>query len=267
MLTRMHHFILAARDAEKATDTWCRLFDLDKPAPKIDARGFRSFSLPLGMPYLNINESVGNAPIARFIEQKGEGFFCASLEEDDLEGRAAWLRAKGVDPVPESPRPGFTYYFLRTRDMRGAYYNFTPPGDQRPVQAPGHTFVRRITGFAHAVWNADEAASLYDSLLGLRPDSRGVAPIPGTDVRQAALVIGPDLIEVVAPTNRDSQLGRYLEKRGEGFYSLKIQVKDLAAAMKNLQAKGARVNPGETTHNAWLHPKDTHGILIELTET
>ena len=107
---------------------------------------------------------------------------------------------------------------------------------------------------------------IYADLLGLRPDAHGIAPIPGTQARLAVLPLGDGAIELLEPTEKDSPLGRYLERRGEGFYSLSVQVNNLQSALKNLQSKGIRPFPGETPHNAWLHPRDTHGMPIELTE-
>lgn len=80
------------------------------------------------------------------------------------------------------------------------------------------------------------------------------------------------MIELVQPTRPDSPVGKFLEKRGEGFHHVAFQVDDSEAALKGLKENGVelidekpRVGAGGA-RMAFLHPKGAHGVLTELVE-
>jgi len=84
--------------------------------------------------------------------------------------------------------------------------------------------------------------------------------------------VGESMIELVQPTRPDSPVGKFLEKRGEGFHHVAFQVEDLEAALRELKENGVelideepRVGAGGT-RMAFLHPKGAHGVLTELVE-
>ena len=72
-------------------------------------------------------------------------------------------------------------------------------------------------------------------------------------------------IEVVAPTDPEGAVGRALEKRGEGIHTLAMEVDDMEATVAALKAGGAQLI-GEGGPQVFVHPKSTHGILIQLTK-
>ena len=74
------------------------------------------------------------------------------------------------------------------------------------------------------------------------------------------------------PTRPESPVGRFLERRGEGMHHLALRVEDLQGSLEQLSAAGWRLidsepRPGSRGHQvAFLHPKATGGVLIELVE-
>ncbi len=79
-------------------------------------------------------------------------------------------------------------------------------------------------------------------------------------------------IELLEPMGADSPVGKFLEKRGPGVQQVCFRVKDIRATMKALKEKGIQLlsdEPKPGAHNcqvAFIHPKSTGGILIELSQ-
>jgi methylmalonyl-CoA/ethylmalonyl-CoA epimerase len=121
-----------------------------------------------------------------------------------------------------------------------------------------------------AVSSLDDALATYKQLWGLEPDhiERG-----DTDkVTEAMLPIGEAHLQLLEPTEPDSPVGKFIEKRGEGLHHIAIRVDDIEVALAKLVQEGAElIDPepriGGGGHRvAFVHPKTTHGILIELVE-
>ncbi|MCA9904138.1 MAG: VOC family protein, partial [Anaerolineae bacterium] len=77
-------------------------------------------------------------------------------------------------------------------------------------------------------------------------------------------------IELIQPTTDDSGVAKYLAKKGAGLHHLCIEVEDIAAALAHIAASGAelinetpRTRPDGTRY-AFVHPKSTGGVLLEL---
>lgn len=79
-------------------------------------------------------------------------------------------------------------------------------------------------------------------------------------------------IELLEPTEKDSPIGKFLDKRGPGIQQMCLRVNDLRATLKMLKAKGIQLineEPKAGAHGAlvaFIHPKSTGGILIELSQ-
>ncbi len=131
---------------------------------------------------------------------------------------------------------------------------------------------RRIDHVAIIVRNIEQALAFYRDILGITP--REIKEVPTEQVRIAFLPMGGpggSEIELIEPTNPDSSLARFLEKRGEGLHHICLQVDDIDAALADIQAKGASVLDKQPRLAAegravFLHPKGTHGVLLELVE-
>jgi methylmalonyl-CoA epimerase len=131
---------------------------------------------------------------------------------------------------------------------------------------------RRIDHVAIIVHNIEQALTFYHDTLGITP--REIKEVPTEQVRIAFLPMGGpggSEIELIEPTNPDSSLARFLEKRGEGLHHICLEVDDIDAALADMQAKGAPVLDKQPRRAAegraiFLHPKGTNGVLLELVE-
>ncbi|HET8947349.1 MAG TPA: methylmalonyl Co-A mutase-associated GTPase MeaB [Candidatus Polarisedimenticolia bacterium] len=119
-----------------------------------------------------------------------------------------------------------------------------------------------------AVRRLDERLPFYRDLLGL--EHEGTEDVLTEGVRAAFLPAGRTRLELLEPLRDDATLARHLEKRGEGVHHLCFEVDDLDAALRRLEAAGHEIvgggaRPGaEGSRVAFLHPKRTGGVLVEL---
>jgi len=121
-----------------------------------------------------------------------------------------------------------------------------------------------------AVNSIEDALRTYQQRLGF--PLHEIVEIDEQKVRVAVLPAGDSRIELLEPTAPDSPIQRFLEKRGEGIHHLCFQVEDIGRKIEELRAASLQLismssETGlEGRKIAFLHPKSTHGVLIELVE-
>ena len=123
-----------------------------------------------------------------------------------------------------------------------------------------------ITGVHHIVVRVrdlDEGIASYRDGLGLELERTAESEALG--IKQAFFQF-PDggFLELVAPTDPESAVGRALESRGEGVHTIALAVDDVAATAERAKAGGARLI-GEGGPQVFIHPKSAHGLLVQLT--
>jgi len=85
--------------------------------------------------------------------------------------------------------------------------------------------------------------------------------------------VGDSIIEYLAPSSDDSPISKYLEKHGSGLHHIAYRVVNLETSLKNLKKKGFKLidevprDGADGKRIAFIHPKSSNGILIELCET
>ena len=129
---------------------------------------------------------------------------------------------------------------------------------------------KRIDHIAIIVRNIEQALLFYRDTLGITPSE--VKEVPTEQVRIAFLPMGGpggSEIELIEPTNADSSLAKFLEKRGEGLHHICLEVENIDTALAEMQARGAPVLDKQPRIAAegraiFLHPKGTNGVLLEL---
>jgi methylmalonyl-CoA/ethylmalonyl-CoA epimerase len=126
---------------------------------------------------------------------------------------------------------------------------------------------RRLDHVGVVVHSIDESLKTYCEQLGFKLLQRLL--IPEQQVEAAFLDAGNSTIELIAPTDTTSGTARFLQNRGEGTHHVCYEVEDLVAALAELRAQGVRLideTPRRGVHGlvAFVHPKATHGMMIEL---
>lgn len=128
----------------------------------------------------------------------------------------------------------------------------------------------KINHIALAVNDMDEALKFWRDALGLEMER--VEEVPAEKAKVAFFPVGGTEIELVQPTADDTGLAQYLEKRGPGLHHICVEVDDIEAMMTHLSEKGVRMINEEArvrddgVKYAFVHPKSTHGVLVELYE-
>jgi len=120
-----------------------------------------------------------------------------------------------------------------------------------------------------AVKNLDEAIHVYRDLLGFK--LMGVHVLAERKIKIALISTGGETqIELVQPLNAESTVAKFLETRGEGIHHFAIRVEDIEAALADMKENGVTLideTPrigAEGKKVAFVHPKSTKGVLLEL---
>jgi methylmalonyl-CoA/ethylmalonyl-CoA epimerase len=129
--------------------------------------------------------------------------------------------------------------------------------------------IKKINHVAIVVEDIDSAMSFWRDALGLSLDH--IEDVPSQASKVAFMPVGEGEVELVQPTDPESGLGKYLEKRGEGMHHLCIEVDDITAMLAHLKEKGVRLINEEPLdlpgrRMAFIHPKAANGVLVELYE-
>jgi methylmalonyl-CoA/ethylmalonyl-CoA epimerase len=131
--------------------------------------------------------------------------------------------------------------------------------------------VQRDAALAHvgvAVQDLAGAAAFYRDVLGLAPG----APATGDGATIVCLEVGSTAVELLTSTDPATPIGRFLARHGPGIHHLCFRVPDLDRALERCRVAGYRLiddvpRPGAGGHRvAFLHPKATGGILLELSD-
>ncbi len=132
--------------------------------------------------------------------------------------------------------------------------------------------IKKVDHIAICVKDVDEALGKYANVLGLMPQHREVVASQKTEA--VVLPIGPrgeTSLELISPRGNDG-LERFLEKRGPGLHHIALEVEGIEEALALLKGLGVPLldespRKGARGHKvAFLHPKATGGVLIELVE-
>lgn len=127
---------------------------------------------------------------------------------------------------------------------------------------------KKIDHIGIAVKNMNEALLFFEQILGLKVT--GIEDVESEKVRVAFLPIGDTRIELLEATSNDSPIAKFIEKRGEGIHHIALKVDDVNQGLRYLEENNIQLINKEAktgSHNseiAFLHPKSTFGILLEL---
>ncbi len=128
--------------------------------------------------------------------------------------------------------------------------------------------MKRIEHIGIAVKDLEAANKIYKAVLGA--EHYKTETVESEGVATSFFRIGESKIELLAATNPDSPIAKFIEKRGEGIHHMAFYVDDIHAEIERLKGEGFRLlneNPKPGADNklmAFMHPKDANGVLVEL---
>lgn len=128
--------------------------------------------------------------------------------------------------------------------------------------------MNKIEHIGIAVKDLEQAGRTYEILLNTQ--CYKTEKVESEGVETAFYAIGESKIELLAATNEESPIAKFIGKKGEGIHHIAFAVEDIRAELRRLKAEGYQVineEPKKGADNklvAFLHPKSTNGVLIEL---
>lgn len=130
--------------------------------------------------------------------------------------------------------------------------------------------IEKIDHIGIAVKDLEKSLELYEGIFGIK--CIGEEVVEEQKVKTAFLPIGDTEIELLASTSDDGPIAKFIEKRGEGVQHIAFKVDNIDKALESLKEKGIklidekpRIGAGGAKI-AFLHPKSTDGVLIEISE-
>ena len=130
--------------------------------------------------------------------------------------------------------------------------------------------LKKIHHLGSAVNDLEQAVNVLKEAFNL--EVGGIEEVPSQQVRVAFLPVGESRLELLEPTSEESAVGKFLAKRGEGFHHVAFETDSIEEALKLAESKGLRLidkqpRPGaHGTKVAFIHPKSTFGVLVELVQ-
>ena len=128
----------------------------------------------------------------------------------------------------------------------------------------------KIEHIGIAVKSIEKSNALFEALFGKAHYK--VEEVESEGVKTSFFDVGPNKIELLEATNPESPIAKFIEKKGEGIHHIAFAVKDIKAEIARLKGEGFIVLNSEPKLGAdnklvaFLHPKSTNGVLIELCE-
>ena len=130
--------------------------------------------------------------------------------------------------------------------------------------------LKKIDHIGIAVANLDEALKLYTDVLGL--EVHGTEVVEEQKVKVAFLPLGDSELELLESTSPEGPIAKFIEAKGQGIQHIAFRVDNIEQALVEMKEKGMRLIDEKPRYGAggakiaFLHPKSTNGVLIELCE-
>ncbi len=128
----------------------------------------------------------------------------------------------------------------------------------------------KISHIAIAVENLEIARKAFEALVGNKVEV--IEDVPDQKVRVGMLPVGESRLELAGPTDPTSTIAKFIEKRGEGIHHICFEVADIRSELARLKVAGFQLideapRLGADGHLiAFIHPRTTGGVLVELSE-
>ena len=125
----------------------------------------------------------------------------------------------------------------------------------------------KIDHIAIAVNDVEESAKVYQQALGV--DEIEFETVESEGVKVAILHLENARVELMQPTNNDSPIKKFLDKKGQGLHHMALDTDDIEGEVERMEGCGiqflGKIRPGSAgTKVTFIHPKSLHGVLAEL---
>ncbi|MQF82713.1 methylmalonyl-CoA epimerase [SAR202 cluster bacterium AD-802-E10_MRT_200m] len=129
--------------------------------------------------------------------------------------------------------------------------------------------VRHLDHVCIAVKDIEETIAFYKKVFDITADP--VEDISDQGVKGCLMTVGTSRIELIEPTDPNGGIARFIERKGEGLHHVALQVENIQEKLNALASEGVELIDKEAREGlsgtiAFLHPRATRGVLIELVE-
>jgi catechol 2,3-dioxygenase-like lactoylglutathione lyase family enzyme len=285
-LKRIDHIVALVRDLDAAFPVFTERLGFPVSWQVESKDGWRSSALWLGNASLELLEPSAQGPTESFhraLESRGEGLFLVAFEPPEIDYAVRTLRNRGAqvtdaiasavyDANRDDGLRGYRSAFINRRGTPGlntfiCQYDtpFTPLDGGK-----GTLKVKKLDHVIIATENVDEAAALWEKNLGLKRDAALEHPL-GAGFQVARLPIGDAFLELVQPVEKEGRFYEQFQQRGEGMFSISVEVEDLDEAVSYLRGNDIKVSDPEPSiwpgaRLARINHEYTHGVSIQLIE-
>jgi len=281
MLKRIDHVVVLARDVDTAFATYTERLGFPVSWRRERHEGWENAAVWLGNVSLELLSPLPGAEgsfFARALEERGEGVFLVAFDPGDIDAALAELRERGVgvtDPIASArdgqPRSYRTAFIGRqfTPGLNTFLCQYDPPF--KPMDGgKGALKIKKLDHVVIGTEDLEDAAAKWERNVGLKVDATLEQPL-GSGFKAARLPVGDAFIELVQPVEEKGRFYEQFKERGEGFFSISVEVEDLDAAVGYLREKGAKVSVPEQgiwpgSRVARVSRSSTHGVSIQLIE-
>lgn len=275
MIEKIHHIGIAVHDLEKALEFYRDTLGLHVHASaEVQDQGLKAALLTIGQSEIELLEPLSpDSPVGKFVERKGEGLHHICFQTPDVDAELEGLKAKDVPLVDQKPRKGLAGMigFLHPKASRGVLVELaTPPDETGEAGHHDRAVAKRIDHVVIATADLRDAERLWERNLGLRADASLSQPL-GAGFEVARLPIGDAFLELVQPVVTEGRFYEQFQQRGEGMFSISVEVDDLDGAVEYLRGKRIKVSDPEASiwpgaRLARISHDCTHGVSIQLIE-
>jgi methylmalonyl-CoA/ethylmalonyl-CoA epimerase len=285
-LKRIDHIVALVADLDAAFPTYTKSLGLPISWQVESKDGWRSSALWLGNASLELLEpSAGNGATGAFfqraLDSRGEGLFLVAFEPTAIDYSVQALRRRGAevadpissavfDPGRKDGARGYRSAFINRRNTPGLN-SFICQYDTpfKPLDGgAGALKVKKLDHVIIATEDLDEATRLWERSVGLKPDASLSHPL-GAGFKVARLPIGDAFLELVQPVEKEGRFYEQFQQRGEGLFSISVEVEDLDEAVAFLRGNDIKVSDPESSiwpgaRLARINHEYTHGVSIQL---
>ena len=285
-LKRIDHIVALVADLDAAFAIYTERLGLPISWQVESKEGWRSSALWLGNASLELLEPsppADGAFFQRALDSRGEGLFLVAFEPPDLDYSVRALRNRGsqvADPIAsgvmDSNRTGglrgYRTAFISRRSTAGLN-SFLCQYDSpfQPLDGgAGALKVKKLDHVIIATEDLDDAVGVWERNLGLKPDTALNHPL-GAGFKVARLPVGDVFLELVQPVDKEGRFYEQFRQRGEGLFSISVEVEDLDGAVSYLRGNNVKVSDPEASiwpgaRLARINHEYTHGVSIQLIE-